>query len=79
MNAQMHSKFNLPSKFVKEINNDIVIEYDGNKTNMNDLYTLLVNLEEALEDAEPNMSYEVNNMILKINEKKLLEIKLKYD
>jgi len=76
-NAQTHSKFNLSSKFVKEINNDILIEYDGSKTNINDLYFLLVNIEDVLEDAEPSMNYEVNQMILKINKKETINIKTK--
>jgi glycosyltransferase involved in cell wall biosynthesis len=77
MNAQTHSKFNLSSKFVKEINNDISIEYDGLKTNINDLYSLLVNIEDVLEDAESNTNYEVNQMILKINKKETVNIKTK--
>lgn len=77
INAQTHSKFNLSSKFVKEINNDISIEYDGSKTNINDLYSLLVNIEDVLEDAESNTNYEVNQMILKINKKETVNIKTK--
>jgi len=76
-NTQTYSKFNLSSKFVKEINNDISIEYDGLKTNINDLYSLLVNIEDVLEDAESNTNYEVNQMILKINKKETVNIKTK--
>lgn len=79
MQTQPYSKFNLPSKFVKQLDNDVVIEYDGAKTNVNDLYFLLVNIEEVLEDAEPNMTYEVNNMMLKIKQKIPIQIKLKHD
>ena len=79
MRAQEVSKFNIPNKFVKELNNDIIIEYDGSQTSLSDLYSLIVNFEEVVEDAEPNMNYEVNGMMLKVKEKKPIQIKLKHD
>jgi glycosyltransferase involved in cell wall biosynthesis len=77
--AQQNSKFNIDQKFVKDLNNDIVLEIDFSKVNRSSVEHLLSNIEELLEGAEPNQTYEVSGMILSIKEKKPEKIKLKYD
>jgi len=79
MKAQIDSKFDIASKFVKELNNDIILEIDFHKVDRSLIEHILFNIEDILEQAEPNMNYEVSGMLLKIKEKKPVQIKLKYD
>jgi glycosyltransferase involved in cell wall biosynthesis len=79
MRAQIDSKFDIASKFAKELNNDIILEIDFHKVDRSLIEHVLFNIEDILEQAEPNMNYEVSGMLLKIKEKKPVQIKLKYD
>lgn len=78
--VQQNSKFDITSKFVKELSNDIILEVNfSNRSEVESFQQLISNIEEVLEGAEPNQTYEVNGMILTIKEKKPEKIKLKYD
>jgi hypothetical protein len=77
--TQIDSKFDIASKFTKELSNDIVLEIDFSKVNRSSIEYLLSNIEDVLEQAESNTHYEVNEMLLKIKEKKQIQIKLRHD
>lgn len=78
--AQSNSKFDIHSKFVNELNNDIILEVNfSNRSESESFQQLISNIEEILEGAESNQTYEVNGMILTTKEKKPEKIKLKYD
>jgi glycosyltransferase involved in cell wall biosynthesis len=78
--AQSNSKFDIHNKFVNELSNDIILEVNfSNKLQAENFQQLISNIEEVLEHADPNQTYEVNGMILTIKDKKPEKIKLKYD
>jgi hypothetical protein len=78
--TQPNSKFDIASKFVKELSNDIILEVNfSNRSETENFQQLISNIEDVLESAEPNQSYEVNGMILSVKDKKPEKIKLKYD
>jgi len=78
--VQPNSKFDIASKFVKELSNDIILEVNfSNRSEVESFQQLISNIEEVLEGAEPNQTYEVNGMILTTKDKKPEKIKLKYD
>lgn len=78
--AQSNSKFDIRSKFVNELNNDIILEVNfSNRLEAESFQQLISNIEEILEGAESNQSYEVNGIVLVIKDKKPEKIKLKYD
>lgn len=74
--AQANSKFNIEEKFVKDLNNDIVLEIDFSKVNRSSVEYLLSNIEELLEEAESNQTYEVIGTILLVRNKKPEKIKI---
>jgi glycosyltransferase involved in cell wall biosynthesis len=78
--TQPNSNFNIASKFVNELSNNIILEVNfSNRLEASNFQQLISNIEEVLEEAEPYQTYEVNGMILSVKEKKPEKIKLKYD
>jgi glycosyltransferase involved in cell wall biosynthesis len=78
--TQPNSNFDIASKFVNELSNDIILEVNfSNRLETENFQQLISNIEEILEEAEPNQTYEVNGMILSVKDKKPEKIKLKYD
>lgn len=75
--SQPTSKFNIASKFVDDLENDIILEADFSKTSPQQLQQLIMNIEDLLEQAESDTGYEVSGMLLKIKTKKEELIKLK--
>lgn len=73
--SQSYSKFNIKDKF-SQVNNDIIIRCDFSKSSLQDLQSLIVNIEDILDQAEPNSSYEVLGMTLETKTKREQEIKL---
>jgi glycosyltransferase involved in cell wall biosynthesis len=74
--AQPKSKFDIGSKFVQELSNDIVIETDFSKVGYDKLQYLISNIEDILEDAEPHSSYEILGMVVIVKNKTLKNIKI---
>lgn len=76
--VQPNSKFDIASKFVKELSNDIIVKVNfSNKQESESFQQLISNIEEVLEGAESNQSYEVNGMTLIVHEKREDQIKIK--
>lgn len=75
--VQPNSKFNIGSKFVSELLNDIIFICDFSKVQLQNLQFIINNIEEILDQAESNSEYEVIEGIrLKIKTKKEQIIKL---
>ena len=75
--TQPNSNFDIASKFVNELSNDIILEVNfSNRSEVENFQQLISNIEEVLEEAEPNQTYEVNGMILSVKDKKPEKIKI---
>lgn len=75
-NTQPVSKFNISDKFVDNLDNDIILEVDFSKTNPQILQQIIVNIEDILEQVEPDSQYEISDMILKVKTKQEQNIEL---
>lgn len=74
--VQPNSKFDIKSKFVEELNNDIVLEVDfSDKQQAQSFYQVISNIEDILEEAESNQTYEIEGMKLIVKNK--IEEKIK--
>lgn len=73
--SQPNSKFNLSDKFTS-VNNDIIIKFDASKSDISSLQNVMINIEDILEEAEPNSQYDVLGMTLEIKTKKEEQIVL---
>lgn len=75
--AQSNSKFNIADKFVSQLSNDIIFVCDFSKLQLQNLQFVINNIEEILDQVEPDSEYEVvDGMRLKIKTKKEQTIKL---
>lgn len=71
------SKFDIASKFVKHLNNDVVLYVDFTNTTIENLQQILNNIEDIMEQTESGNSYEIFGCLLKVNIKREQEIKIK--
>ena len=77
---QPSSKFDIRSKFVPELFNDIIFVCDFSKVQLQNLQFVINNIEDLLDQAESESEYEVvEGMALKIKTKKEQQVKLYYD
>jgi glycosyltransferase involved in cell wall biosynthesis len=75
--VQPNSKFDIASKFVNELENDIILEVNfSNRYELENFQQIISNIEEILEQAEPNSQYDVLGMTLEIKTKKEEQIVL---
>lgn len=76
--AQPNSKFDIRSKFVSELNNDIVLQVNfSNRQESENFQQIISNIEDILSQAESNQIYEVLGIKLIVKEKKEEQIKIK--
>lgn len=75
-NTQLNSKFNIQDKFIDILENDIILEVDFLKVSIDKFNYIVQNIEDLLEGAEPNNSYEIEGMILKIKNKIQIKIEI---
>ena len=61
--TQPTTSFNLQDKFSQELSNDIVISVDGRKSDINQLYYILQNIEEFVETIPDAGEYEIDGGI----------------
>ena len=78
---QQYSKFDLSSKFVKELKNDIVIEVDCSlPEQVSTAQTIIQNLEDYVDSSElePNNTYWVSGVLIKAGtlQKEIIQIDL---
>lgn len=71
--TQPNTSFSLQNKFTQELSNDIVITVDGRKSDINQLYYILQNIEEFVDTIPDIGEYEIDGGI-KINVQ-LLKVK----
>ena len=75
--AQTNSKFDISSKFVTELNNDVIIEVNfSNKQEFDAFGQVINNIEQILEQAEPDSVYDIQGMRLITKELRLQNVKL---
>lgn len=75
-NTQLNSKFNIQDKFVNILKNDVILEVDFSKVTIDKFSYIVQNIEDLLEGAEPDNSYEVEGILLKVKNKKQLKIEV---
>lgn len=69
--AQKSSKFDIKQKFVNDLKNDIILEVNfSNYSEANSFQQVISNIEEILEQAEPNSQYEIEGIKLIVKTKK---------
>ena len=69
--AQKQSSFNIPSKFVETLENDIKITFDNSTGTVDDLHYVLTNIEDILEQADPESTYEFGTVTITTNTKQV--------
>ena len=68
-NTQPTTSFNLQDKFNQELTNDIVISVNGRKSDINQLYYIIQNIEEFVETIPDTGEYEIDGDInIKVKE-----------
>lgn len=74
---QPKSKFNLYTKFVKELHNDIVLEVNFSDAKQQAAFqSVITNIEDIIEQAEPNQAYDIDGVKLIVKTKEIKAIKL---
>lgn len=71
------SKFNLSSKFVNELNNDVIIEFDSKLGDLQEFSYIINNIEDIMDQVEPLSEYEFGSVKLKINKIEIKNPKIK--
>jgi len=71
------SKFNLSSKFVNELNNDVIIEFDSKLGDLQEFSYIVNNIEDIMDQVEPLSEYEFGSVKLKINKIEIKNPKIK--
>ena len=71
------SKFDLTSKFTKTLNNDIVIEFDLQLGNTEELNYIIANIEDIMDQITETGSYEFGTVKLNINNIQVCNPKIK--
>lgn len=75
--TQPNSKFDIRSKFVSELNNDIILEVNfSNRQEAENFQQVIFNIEDILEQADPNETYEISGMKLVVKNKTEEKIKI---
>jgi len=74
--VQPISTFSIKDKFVTEVTSDIKIKYEYNVDTFQEFTYIISNLEDILEEAESNSSYEIGPVILEISNKEVITPKL---
>lgn len=75
--TQKSSKFDIRQKFVKDLKNDVILEVNfSNYSEANSFQQVISNIEEILEQAEPNSQYEIEGIKLIVKTKKPEQIKI---
>lgn len=78
--TQPISKFNIASKFVSVLTNNIIIKLDGTVADLQELNYLVYNIEDILEEIEDGSAYEIGTGIeLLVYNKQTIPIKLKHN
>jgi glycosyltransferase involved in cell wall biosynthesis len=71
------SKFDLTSKFTKTLNNDIVVEFDLQLGNTEELNYIIANIEDIMDQITETGSYEFGTVKLNINNIQVCNPKIK--
>ena len=71
------SKFDLHSKFVNELNNDVVIEFDNKLGDIQNLNYIIKNIEDIIDQVEEDSEYEFGTIKIKVNKIEVKNPKLK--
>ena len=77
--VQRNSKFDIANKFVNELDNDIILEVNfSNRDESESFQQIISNIEEILEQAEPNSAYDIQGikLIVKTKKEQLIKINL---
>jgi glycosyltransferase involved in cell wall biosynthesis len=75
--VQPNSKFDISSKFVKDLNNDIILEVNfSNRSEAESFQQIIANIEEILEQAESESAYDLEGIKLIVKSKKIENIKI---
>ena len=69
--AQKQSSFDIGSKFVQALENDIKVSFDKSNGSIDDLHYVLTNIEDILEQADSDSTYEFGTVIITTNKKQI--------
>ena len=69
--TQKQSSFNISSKFVQVLVNDIKIFFDNSSGSVGDLEYVLTNVEDILEQTDANSTYEFGTVTITVNQKQV--------
>ncbi len=76
---QLNTKFNLNNKFVDTLSSDITIEYKLSAGSFDTFLYVVNHMEDVLQEAEPGVTYEAGDIVIKVRTKTPVDIKLKHN
>lgn len=74
---QPFSKFDLTSKFITPLNNDVILEFDTKLGNSQELNHIINNIEDIMTQVEEDSNYEFGSIKLRINKIEIKNPKVK--
>jgi len=74
--AQRTSSFDIASKFVTKLTNDIVLQFDAKVGDMQELSYILSNIEDVIQQVDASSSYEFGTIKLVVGSKQICNPKI---
>jgi hypothetical protein len=78
-NETPNTSFNLNEKFVETLSTDIIIEFDVNNGNLQEFHYIIQNIEDVMEQSDSNSYYEFGTVMLRVNNKHVVPVKLRFN